>query len=39
VLAYGLFLNAVVQFLLVAIALFLIVRQINRMRGAPPPAG
>jgi len=35
VLAYGLFLNAVFQFLLVAFSLFLVVRQINRLRAAP----
>ncbi|MCC7010447.1 MAG: large conductance mechanosensitive channel protein MscL [Acidobacteria bacterium] len=34
VLAYGNFLNTVIQFLLIAFALFLIVRQINRVRGA-----
>jgi large conductance mechanosensitive channel len=38
VLAYGVFLNTVVQFLLVAVALFLIVRQINRLRGGSAPA-
>lgn len=34
VLAYGTFINAVIQFLLIAFALFLIVRQINRLRAA-----
>ncbi len=34
---YGLFLNAVVDFLIVAFAIFLLVRQVNRMR-APAPA-
>lgn len=33
VLAYGNFLNAIVQFLIVAFAIFLVVRQINRLRG------
>ncbi len=43
VLAYGLFLNAVVAFVLVAIALFFVVKFINRVRRqqaeapAPPP--
>jgi len=37
---YGLFLNTVVDFLLVAFAVFLLVRQVNRFRRqqAPPPA-
>jgi large conductance mechanosensitive channel len=35
VLAYGLFLNTVIQFLIIAFAIFLVVRQINRWR---PPA-
>ncbi len=40
---YGLFLNAVIDFLIVAVALFLVVRQINKLRRkleppAPPPA-
>ncbi len=38
---YGLFLNAVIQFLIVAFALFMVVKAINRMRRqqatAPPP--
>jgi large conductance mechanosensitive channel len=38
VLAYGLFLNSVIQFVLVAFALFLIVRQINRTRAPKPSA-
>jgi large conductance mechanosensitive channel len=39
-LAYGLFLNAIVNFLIVAMALFLVVRQINRLTQpkAPPAA-
>jgi large conductance mechanosensitive channel len=37
---YGLFLNAVINFLIVAFAIFLIVRQANRMKKQPetPPA-
>ena len=39
VLAYGVFINTVVQFFIVAFAIFLVVRQINRLRGAArPPA-
>ncbi|WP_136515639.1 large conductance mechanosensitive channel protein MscL [Geomonas edaphica] len=37
VIAYGLFLNAIFDFLIIAFALFLVVRQINRMMPAPPP--
>jgi len=37
---YGLFLNAVIDFILVAFAVFLLVKQVNRMRqpAEPPPA-
>ena len=42
VIAYGLFINAVIKFLLVALALFLLIKQFNRFRkkeaAAPPPA-
>ncbi|HEX7485325.1 MAG TPA: large-conductance mechanosensitive channel protein MscL [Vicinamibacterales bacterium] len=34
---YGVFLNTVIDFLLVALAIFLLVKQVNRMR-APAPA-
>jgi large conductance mechanosensitive channel len=43
VLTYGLFINAVINFLIIAVVLFLIVRQINRLTtpknlpGEPPP--
>ncbi|TGU74250.1 large conductance mechanosensitive channel protein MscL [Geomonas terrae] len=37
VIAYGLFLNAIFDFVIIAFALFLVVRQINRMMPAPPP--
>jgi large conductance mechanosensitive channel len=41
VIAYGSFLNAIINFLIVAFVLFLLVRTINRMRrekdAAPPP--
>jgi large conductance mechanosensitive channel len=35
---YGLFLNAVLSFLIVAFAVFLLVKQINRSRREEPPA-
>ena len=41
VIAYGLFINAVIKFLLVALALFLLIKQFNRFRkkeAAAPPA-
>lgn len=34
---YGLFLNTVIEFVIVAFAIFLVVKQINRMRTAPAP--
>lgn len=33
---YGLFINTVIEFVIVAFAVFLIVRQINRLRGPAP---
>jgi large conductance mechanosensitive channel len=33
VLAYGAFINSIVEFLIVAFTIFLVVRQINRLRG------
>ena len=38
VLAYGNFVNTVFQFFLIAFAIFLVVKQINRMRGGQAPA-
>lgn len=35
---YGIFINRVVDFLIVAFAIFLVIRQINRLKKAPPPA-
>ncbi len=35
---YGLFLNAVIDFLIVAFAIFLLIKQVNRLRRAPAPA-
>ena len=34
---YGLFINTIIDFLIVAFIIFLIVRQINRMKKAPAP--
>lgn len=36
VLGYGLFLNAIFDFLIIAFVLFLLVRQVNRLMPAPP---
>ena len=35
---YGLFINAVIQFVIVAFSVFLLVRQMNRLRRSPAPA-
>ena len=35
---YGLFINAVIQFLIVALAIFLMIRQVNRMTRKPAEA-
>jgi large conductance mechanosensitive channel len=35
---YGLFINNIIDFLIVAFAVFLMVRQINKLQPAPPPA-
>jgi len=35
---YGVFLNTVLEFLIVAFAVFLVVRQLNRLRREPAPA-
>ncbi|MDR3526191.1 MAG: large conductance mechanosensitive channel protein MscL [Rhizomicrobium sp.] len=36
---YGLFLNALISFLIVAFVLYLVVRSVNRLFANPPPAG
>jgi large conductance mechanosensitive channel len=36
VIAYGAFVNTVIEFLIVAFSIFLVVRQINRWRGPKP---
>jgi large conductance mechanosensitive channel len=35
---YGLFINTVIDFLIVALVIFLIIKQINRLKKAPAPA-
>ena len=37
VIAYGMFLNDIVNFLIIAFAVFLVVKAVNRLRAAPPP--
>ena len=37
VIAYGMFLNTVIEFLIVALALFLVIRQVNRFKKADVP--
>ncbi|HEY1707305.1 MAG TPA: large conductance mechanosensitive channel protein MscL [Rhizomicrobium sp.] len=34
---YGVFINALINFLIVAIVLFLIIRSVNRLKAPPPP--
>ena len=38
VLAYGSFLNAIVQFLIVAFAIYIVIKQVNRLFPKPSPA-
>lgn len=35
---YGVFINTTLDFVIVALAIFLVIRQINRLKKAPPPA-
>ncbi len=35
---YGVFINTLVDFVIVAFAIFLVVKQMNRLKKAPPPA-
>ena len=37
VIAYGRFINDIVNFLIVAFVIFLVVKAVNRLRAAPPP--
>lgn len=38
VIAYGALIDAVIEFLIIAFSLFVVVKQINRLMPAPPPA-
>ena len=38
VIKYGVFINAVINFLIVAFVIFMIVRMLNKMQSEPPPA-
>jgi large conductance mechanosensitive channel len=35
---YGLFINTLLDFVIVAFAIFLVIKQVNRLKKAPPPA-
>lgn len=35
---YGMFINAIIDFVIVAFAIFLMIKQINRLKKPPPPA-
>jgi len=37
VIAYGMFLNDVINFVIIAFLVFLIIKAVNRLRAAPPP--
>src|SRR5690242_12168317 len=37
VIAYGVFLNDIISFLIIAFVVFLIVKSVNRLKAAPPP--
>lgn len=37
VISYGVFLNDVINFLIIAFAVFLVIKAVNRLRAAPPP--
>jgi large conductance mechanosensitive channel len=39
VFAYGLFINSVVEFLIIAFCLFIVIQQVNRFRKPAPPPG
>lgn len=38
VITYGVFVNAVINFLIVAFVIFMMVKQVNKLKKAPPPA-
>jgi len=35
---YGIFINTLLDFVIVAFAIFLVIKQMNRLKRAPPPA-
>lgn len=37
VLSYGVFVNSIVEFLIISLAIFLLIRQVHRLFAAPPP--
>lgn len=37
VIAYGVFFNDIINFIIIAFAVFLVVKAVNRLRAAPPP--
>jgi large conductance mechanosensitive channel len=39
VIAYGAFMNSIIEFLIIAFSIFIVVRQINRWRGNTPAEG
>ena len=39
ILAYGMFINTVIEFLIIAFCLFLVIKQVNRFKKPAPPAG
>ena len=39
VVAYGSFLNTVIEFLIIAVVLFIVIQQVNRFRRPAPPKG
>ena len=38
VITYGVFVNAVINFLIVSFVIFMLVKQVNKLKKAPPPA-
>ncbi len=37
IIAYGVFVNTIIEFLIIAFVIFMIVKQVNRLMPAPPP--
>lgn len=38
IITYGVFVNAVINFMIVAFVIFMLVKQVNKLKKAPPPA-